>query len=110
MSVRVFAEAEASSELEDAVGWYENQRPGLGLEFLEAVDAAIERVAHWPGLARPARGLPPRLPVRMAPVPRFPYHIAYLHTPDGIRILAFAHDRREPSYWHVRIGEHAADG
>ena len=32
-------EPEASAELEDAALWYEGRRRGLGVEFLEAVDA-----------------------------------------------------------------------
>ena len=38
-------EHEASAELEDAVVWYDSQRPGLGLEFVQAVDATLERIA-----------------------------------------------------------------
>ena len=34
-------EPEASAELEDAAVWYDGQRPGLGVEFVEAVDAAL---------------------------------------------------------------------
>jgi hypothetical protein len=33
---------------------------------------------------------------------RFPYHVVYLEMPGAIRILAFAHDRRSPGYWHTR--------
>ena len=45
-------EPEASAELEDAALWYERQRPGLGLEFVQAVDAALERIAQWPQIGR----------------------------------------------------------
>ena len=46
-------EPEASTELEQAALWYEEQRPGLGTEFLEAVDATLERIATWPQAAAP---------------------------------------------------------
>jgi plasmid stabilization system protein ParE len=96
-------EPEASAELEAAAVWYDNQRPGLGAEFLEAVDAALDRIARWPHAASRVPGVSADVPARKAPVTRFPYHIAYLETPDVIRILAFAHDRREPGYWHSRV-------
>jgi hypothetical protein len=48
-------------------------------------------------------GVSADVPARKAPVTRFPYHVAYLEMPDVIRILAFAHDRREPGSWHSRV-------
>ena len=96
-------EPEASTELEQAALWYEEQRPGLGTEFLEAVDATLERIATWPQAAARVRGVAAEVHARKAPVSGFPYHVAYLEMPDVIRILAFAHDSREPGYWYSRI-------
>ena len=39
-------EPEASAELEDAAVWYNSQRPGLGFEFVQAVDAALVLIAQ----------------------------------------------------------------
>ena len=66
-------EPEASAELEDAALWYEGQRPGLGLELVQAVDLALEQIAGWPHIGRRVTGLPNDLPVRKVPVKRFPY-------------------------------------
>ena len=96
-------EPEATDELEKAVDWYESQRPGLGVECLEAIDVTLDRVARWPQAAQSVPGVSADVPARKAPVRRFPYHIAYLEMPDTIRILAFAHDHREPGYWHARL-------
>ena len=49
-------EPEASAELEDAAVWYDSQRPGLGLEFVQAVDAALDRIAQWPHIGRRVPG------------------------------------------------------
>ena len=96
-------EPEASAELEAAAVWYDKQRSGLGTEFLEAVDAALNRIARWPNAAPRVPGVAPDVPARTAPVTGFPYHVAYLQMPDAVRILAFAHDRREPGYWRSRL-------
>jgi plasmid stabilization system protein ParE len=96
-------EPEASAELEDAALWYESQRSGLGLEFVQAVDAALETIAQWPQIGRRVTGVPNDSPARRVPVNRFPYHVAYLEWEGVIRILAFAHDSREPGYWISRI-------
>ncbi len=103
MSTRLRTEPEASAELEDAAVWYESRRPGLGLEFLEAVDRAFEYVRRWPHTGALAPDLPKDIPARRVPVDRFPYHVVYLETPEAIRIVAVAHDSREPGYWHLRI-------
>jgi toxin ParE1/3/4 len=96
-------EPEASAELEHSALWYESRRPGLGVEFLEAVDATLERIARWPQAARRIPGVSSDIPARKAPAKGFPYHIAYLVMSDTIRVLAFAHDSREPGYWHSRM-------
>jgi plasmid stabilization system protein ParE len=96
-------EPEASAELEHAALWYEHERSGLGTDFLDAIDATLDRIAQWPDAAPRVRGLSSDVPARQAPVSGFPYHIAYLVMPNVIRILAFAHDNREPGYWFSRV-------
>lgn len=101
---RIFRpEPEASAELEDAAVWYNGQRPRLGVEFVEAVDAALRQVARWPEIGRIVPGLPNDMPARRFPVARFPYHVVYLEWQGVIRLLAFAHDRRLPGYWFSRV-------
>jgi hypothetical protein len=48
--------------------------------------------------------VPDDVPARRWPVNRFPYHVIYLDWQGIIRILAFAHDSREPGFWFSRIG------
>jgi toxin ParE1/3/4 len=65
-------EPEASAELEEAAVWYASRRPGLGVEFLEAVDATLDRIARWPRAARRVPGVIADVPARKAPVKGFP--------------------------------------
>jgi len=95
-------EPEASVELDEAAVWYEERRDGLGLEFLQAIDNALDLIARFPRAGAVVPGIPLDLPVRRVPVQRFPFHVVCLETVDAIRILAFAHDRRSPGYWHTR--------
>lgn len=55
-------EPEARAELEDTALSYESQRPGL--EFVEAVDLALEQITGWPQIGRRVTGLRDDLPVR----------------------------------------------
>lgn len=97
-------EPEAVAELQEAAEWYDSRGAGLGHDFLDAVDVVLERVVRWPASASVVPGVRPQLGVRRAPVPRFPYHVVYIPLPGQIRVLAVAHDRRRPKYWHTRVG------
>jgi toxin ParE1/3/4 len=96
------AQDEASEELEHAARWYEDRRSGLGQRFLASVDVTLEQVRRFPEAGAPVPGVPPDLAVRRAPIKGFPYHLIYLETAETIHILAFAHDKRRPGYWHPR--------
>ena len=46
--IRVNIQPSAEAEADEAAAWYEAQQPGLGMEFLLELDAAIERAAETP--------------------------------------------------------------
>lgn len=94
--------AEAAGELEAAAAWYDSKRSSLGRVFVDAVDAALDRVARWPQSGSPVAGVAADLDVRRVPVTGFPYHLPYIVLEDQIRVLAVAHDRRRPRYWSLR--------
>jgi len=98
-------ESEAATELDEASRWYHDKRPGLGMEFLEAIDVALSHIVQWPRAGAPVPGVAQGLQVRRVPAGRLPYHVVYLETPTAVRILAVAHDRREPGYWHARTNQ-----
>lgn len=90
---------EAEAELTAGAAWYEQKRPGLGLEFLLVVDREIERIRREP-LSFP-RWREDR-PYRKCVLPRFPYVIFFSVTDTAIDVLAFAHAKRRAGYWTVR--------
>jgi toxin ParE1/3/4 len=88
----------ARRELEEAIDYYNAERPGLGREFREEVQRVIALLARFPRLGQPVRGS-----VRRTMLLRFPYHIYYRLLESGnLRILAVAHNRRMPEYWAGR--------
>jgi toxin ParE1/3/4 len=105
MSLRVLFEAEASLELDEAALWYEEQAPGLGHRFLEAVDEAVDRVSRWPQAAPLVLNLAGNIEVRRAPISPFPYRLIYLEHAGALRALAIAHEARHPDYWQDRLPE-----
>ena len=88
----------ARKEFAAAVQWYEEQRPGLGAEFFEAVVQSTTLIQAQPEIGTPY----PDHETRRVLVQRFPYQVVYRLTPDEIVILAVAHLKRRPGYWKNR--------
>lgn len=89
---------EAEVELREAVAYYEEKSPGLGLDL----EAEIERSI------RTIRDFPERWPLREDGTRRylthrFPYLVIYAYLKDRIWIIAIAHCKRRPGYWKDRI-------
>jgi toxin ParE1/3/4 len=93
----------AEEETQEAAQWYEDQRGGLGLEFLAAVDAVVQRIRDNPFAFALLETLPEEQNIRRFLLTRFPYAIIYEIASDEIRILAIAHTRRRPGYWKKRL-------
>jgi len=89
--------ADAQIELEEAAIWYEERRLGLGVEFMNAIDQTLGRIA-----ANPAAFPLWRNELRKAVVRRFTFAVFYEVTELQIRVYAFAHTRRRPGYWLSR--------
>lgn len=96
-------EEEAEAELKAAVQWYESKQQGLGLDFLNEVDAVFAIVASFPDRFPLAPLIPVRLGVRKCLTRRFPYGLYYVVLINEIRVLAVAHGKRRPGYWKDRV-------
>lgn len=107
--MRVVLHPEAHAEVLTAALWYDEQRTGLGVEFMAEVSDVLQRIeaaprsfALWPGATGTAE------PIRRAVMHRFPYLVAFEGHADHILILAIAHGKRRPLYWLARAMPRAA--
>ena len=96
----VWFHADANAEMTEAAQYYEQRAFGLGLSFLDAVEAAVEKVLQEPE----AYGLV-GAEIRRKLVDRFPYSLLYAIDGERIRIVAVAHHKRRPGYWRSRRRE-----
>ena len=87
----------AELELNDAALYYEREKRGLGVKFLDEIDRYIEAILKNPNAGHSVRG-----PVRRRILRRFPYGILYSVKEDAIRILAIMNLKRRPTYWVER--------
>lgn len=98
--MRLIYHPDAEAELVAAARFYQQQVPGLGAEFLAAIDGAIgviqDVLDRWKIVEKG---------VRRYLVSRFPYGIYYRMLPGEVRILAFKHHSRHPGYWRGRLAD-----
>jgi toxin ParE1/3/4 len=94
----VVIHADAEAETLAAIAYYEGERAGLGREFREEFEAAIDRIGRLPQAAPPldAQG------TRKHRLRRFPYTVYYVELDQEIWIAAVAHQKRRPGYWAGR--------
>jgi plasmid stabilization system protein ParE len=95
---RLVLQPEAEEDIRSARRWYEQQAPGLGLEFLRAVEAAIARIERTPELYAVVDAT-----TRRARLRRFPFAVYYEMETGQLVIYAIWHHRRTPRGWQQRV-------
>jgi len=92
----------ARDDLREAAAWYESRRSGLGLEFLAAVDSALQRILKDPHRFGRLETLVRNEDAYRLMLDRFPYAVIFEADDREVRVLAIAHTRRRPGYWRRR--------
>jgi len=88
---------QAFEELNDAVAYYEEQQPGLGLRLKDEVDQYTNWILNNYDVPKIRSGGYRRVNLKV-----FPYYIAYIVRKETLWILAIAHAHRKPEYWIKR--------
>ena len=99
MTPRLVVRATAEADITGAALWYEQRSPGLGAEFLRAVDVILAEIPR----------MPERYPLvhreaRRALLRRFPYGVYFVASPDLVSVVACMHAHRDPRRWEERVG------
>jgi toxin ParE1/3/4 len=100
MSFRLILRPEAEVDIGDAATWYEEQRAGLGSEFVEAVFRAIDALSVNPLLTSRRHR---RRNIRWVFPDRFPYRIIYEVANDTVLVISVLHAARHDRYWRERL-------
>ncbi|WP_456450548.1 type II toxin-antitoxin system RelE/ParE family toxin [Hydrogenimonas sp.] len=88
---------EAAAELEAAADYYESCRPGLGDEFLDEVERALDLMLRFPDAWQKLDD-----GIRRVLTHRFPFGIVYVKDGGKIIVLAVMQLNRKPGYWRSR--------
>ncbi len=90
--------------MREAADHYDLWREGRGDASVDAVVARGEDVARMPGIAYREPDAPADLDVRRVLLRRFPYALIFVvQGAEQMLLIAVAHEKREPGYWHHRI-------
>ena len=98
MAVELIITPEAEQDLAEAYGWYEDQRAGLGEEFLSCVDACLQAIQRAPRTWAIAHEN-----YRRALVRRFPFVIFYEEAGDVVTVYCVFHSSQNPAKWRKRL-------
>jgi len=94
------------AELEAALAaiWYDEQRAGLGDDFLAELQRALDRIHRGPTKLPKLESYSGPHDVRRCLLKRFPYLAIFVCRPDETLVVAISHARRRPLYWAERLG------
>ncbi len=98
MAAELIISPEVEQDLAEAYAWYEDQRFGLGEEFLNCVEARIEAICRMPEMhacihENYRRGL----------LRRFPYAVFYEYREEKVIVYGIFHTSRDPAKWRQRL-------
>lgn len=97
MTLPVVMRVQARAEFDEAFDWYEQQGTGLGVEFMDQVQAVFDQISALPEL-RPAI----YRDVRKALVDKFAYSVFYRVGTERVIVLAVFHNKRNPAIGRSR--------
>jgi plasmid stabilization system protein ParE len=90
-------DSRANEDVATAVEWYEDIHPGLGIEFVDCVDALVEKMSANPMQFPPVSG-----DIRRGLTGRFPFAVYFEVDESTVWVLAVLHVRRSPETWQSR--------
>jgi toxin ParE1/3/4 len=94
---------EAAQEAIEAAAWYEQERTGLGRDFAQAIEAALDLLQDDIVPLAPLPGAAGTRGAKRLILKRFPYDVVAQERPDEILVIAVAHQSRRPGYWRHRL-------
>jgi len=100
VSLRVIVRRSAKADIREARKRYENQRAGLGRDFVAEVNAAIAKVQKMPTV------FPEVVPgVRRVLTARFQDAIYFRVEQARIIVIVVVHSSRDPAIWQQRVDD-----
>jgi len=88
----------ASREVEESRNFYDEERPGLGAEFIDELDVTLYEICKQPEIWRNVTAN-----IKRKSIERFPFVVYYAIEEECILVVSVAHQKRRPGYWKKRL-------
>jgi len=89
---------EAEADMTEGFQWYQERRDSLGFEFLGEIKTVLEKITE-----NPLRHAELYRSARRSLVRRFPFAVIYIFESSKVEVIAAAHVKRDPKFWHRRV-------
>ena len=89
--------SEVYDDIKMAYDWYEQQKIGLGEDFLLMLEDSYSQISKMPKSYQTVYKT-----VRRKLIRRFPYGIFFVIQDEKIIVIAIMHTKRKPSSWNDR--------
>jgi toxin ParE1/3/4 len=93
----------AELERDQAIEWYEGERQGLGLQFFERYETAVQHALRFPESGSLVTDRRLVRDVRRHVFDQFPYDLITTVAREQLVVVAVAHHKRRPGYWRKRL-------
>lgn len=97
MRHHLLVRSEAEADIEESFNWYEDECPGLGHEFRNALSSTIALMRSNPQLFPVIHRH-----IRRAIVKRFPHAFFFFIADETVIVTACVHHKRDPKIWKRR--------
>ena len=85
----------------EAAAWYEKERAGLGVDFTDAIEAALDVLEQDVAPLTSLTGTAGARGAKRLVLRRFP--IGHCSRERNLVVVPFAHHSRRPGYWRDRL-------
>ena len=97
MSYRLQSTPAVEVDIESAFEWYQSESSGLGIEFLDELRAAYDRIEE-----SPIKYQVLKWDIRRSLLRRFPYAVYFVVENELVVIIAVMPAARDPASWQRR--------
>jgi plasmid stabilization system protein ParE len=97
MALRLELREGAKDDFNESFDWYAERSQSAAIEFATALEDAFDQI-----LATPDRFPQTKRGCRYFPLTRYPFRVVYRQEADCLVVVAIAHAKRRPGYWHRR--------
>jgi plasmid stabilization system protein ParE len=98
MAAKLIIAPETALDIDEAYGWYECQRIGLGEDFLTCLDACIQAICRMPEMHPKVHQ-----ECRRGLLRRVPYAVFYEYVGDIVTVYCVFHTSQDPDKWRKRL-------